>query len=165
MFTYLTFQHYGNMFQHASRLAKEAEEADRQAHEAQKARLAQEGKDGKKGANPSDAAAMSNSLPQGEPLYEDVGANAPPLDPPSATDLGIKLELPLSMIEKSDEMKSPVTSAATNGAASTQSLTSATLPPPQHLEPKVVRSVERRSMQRNLRRMLNYLLLCFLFLH
>ena len=43
------------MFQHASRLAKEA---DRQALEAKKARLAQEVKDGKKGANPSDAIAM-----------------------------------------------------------------------------------------------------------
>ena len=57
------------MFQHASRLATEAEEADRHVLEAQKARLTQEVKDGKKGATPSDAAAMSNALPKGEPLY------------------------------------------------------------------------------------------------
>ena len=89
--------HYENMYEHAARLAKEAEESDRQALELQKARLAQEG-----GSAPND------SIPKGEPLYEDIESN-PPLDGPPPLDKGTKIELPSSLMnEKSDDnQKSP----------------------------------------------------------
>uniref|UniRef100_A0AC34FE36 Uncharacterized protein n=1 Tax=Panagrolaimus sp. ES5 TaxID=591445 RepID=A0AC34FE36_9BILA len=78
--------HYENMFEYAARVAKEAEEADRQALEAQKSRLSQ-----------NDAA-----LPQGEPLYEDLPTNPPVNGPPSLNN-GTKLELPPSLMEKSED--------------------------------------------------------------
>uniref|UniRef100_A0AC35GRH4 Uncharacterized protein n=1 Tax=Panagrolaimus sp. PS1159 TaxID=55785 RepID=A0AC35GRH4_9BILA len=85
--------HYENMFEHAARVAKEAEESDRQALEAQKARLSSQNKNNE---------ADSNILPKGEQLYEDLPTN-PPINGPSDTIIGTKLELPPSLMEKSEE--------------------------------------------------------------
>uniref|UniRef100_A0A914Y9G0 Uncharacterized protein n=1 Tax=Panagrolaimus superbus TaxID=310955 RepID=A0A914Y9G0_9BILA len=108
--------HYENMFEYAARVAKEAEEADRQALNAQKSRLSQNGGGG-----------AIEAIPKGEPLYEDLPTNPPVDGPPPQLTNGTKLELPPSLMDKSESETSTTSSAATSnaktGTASTQSST------------------------------------------
>jgi hypothetical protein len=87
--------HYENMYEHAARLAKESEEADREALDAQRARLEREHGAGGGGRASEDS---TTAIPKGEPLYEDVDANAPMDGPP--IDNGTKLELPKNLMSE-----------------------------------------------------------------
>jgi hypothetical protein len=89
------FHHYENMYEHAARLAKESEEADREALDAQRARLEREHGAGGGGRASEDS---TTAIPKGEPLYEDVDANAPMDGPP--IDNGTKLELPKNLMSE-----------------------------------------------------------------
>uniref|UniRef100_A0AC34FDK7 Uncharacterized protein n=1 Tax=Panagrolaimus sp. ES5 TaxID=591445 RepID=A0AC34FDK7_9BILA len=108
--------HYENMFEYAARVAKEAEESDRQALNAQKSRLSQ-GSD----------VTVAEAIPKGEPIYEDLPTN-PPVDapqPPPQLANGTALELPSSLMEKS-ESSGPSSSSASNAKTATASTQSST---------------------------------------